>query len=54
MTHVACVQSQDAGADRTETLISLFLQLQERYPWSGQAVQVRRRDFRRGESLPLA
>ena len=25
------------------------LQLQERYPWSGRSVQVKRRDFRRGQ-----
>lgn len=30
---------------------SACMQLQERYPWSGQAVQIRRRDFRRGEPL---
>ena len=33
-------------------LISACLQLQERYPWSGQVVQVRRRDFRRGQLKP--
>ncbi|KAL3137320.1 hypothetical protein ABBQ32_006860 [Trebouxia sp. C0010 RCD-2024] len=34
------------------TLLSRFswFRLQERYPWSGQAVQIRRRDFRRGKA----
>ena len=40
--------------EKHNVTVFAVLQLQERYPWSGRSVQVKRRDFRRGQLIHLS